>query len=166
MAAQPPYDHAGPIYSSERRSKWITTRARERFGGNFLGLLGSTGIGRGAGSLKPELYWELLDVDDQGVVTLGASYSRGGRSRNLPSRGCALLRQRRLLCCSHIIPAMAGHRGRERFYTCLARRHDFGCLVRFLTRGGTARLGVTDDEKHYQSCHSVSAGQQWKSVNE
>jgi hypothetical protein len=24
------------------------------------------------------LYWELLDVDDQGVVTLGASYNRGG----------------------------------------------------------------------------------------
>jgi hypothetical protein len=41
-------------------------------------LLGATGIGRGAGSLKPELYWELLEVDDQGVVTLGASYSRSG----------------------------------------------------------------------------------------
>ena len=44
----------------------------------FSGLLGATGIGRGAGSLPAELYWELLDVDDQGVVTLGASYSRGG----------------------------------------------------------------------------------------
>ncbi len=39
-------------------------------------MLGQTGIGRGAGSLTPELYWELLDVDDQGVVTLGASYER------------------------------------------------------------------------------------------
>jgi hypothetical protein len=43
-----------------------------------LGLLGATGIGRGAGSLPAELYWELLDANDHGVVTLGASYSRGG----------------------------------------------------------------------------------------
>ena len=34
--------------------------------------------GRGAGSLPAELYWELLDANDQGVVTLGASYNRGG----------------------------------------------------------------------------------------
>jgi hypothetical protein len=27
---------------------------------------------------QTELYWELLDADDQGVVTLGASYNRGG----------------------------------------------------------------------------------------
>src|SRR4029079_2994730 len=44
----------------------------------FSGLLGATAIGRGAGSLPAELYWELLDANDQGVVTLGASYSRGG----------------------------------------------------------------------------------------
>jgi ABC-type branched-subunit amino acid transport system permease subunit len=43
-----------------------------------LGLLVATGIGRGAGSLPAELYWELLDVNDHGVVTLGASYNRGG----------------------------------------------------------------------------------------
>jgi hypothetical protein len=42
----------------------------------FSNLLGQTGIGRSSGSLTPELYWELLDVDDQGVVTLGASYAR------------------------------------------------------------------------------------------
>src|SRR4029078_6241850 len=44
----------------------------------FSGLLGATGIGRGAGSLPADLYWELLDANDHGVVTLGASYSRGG----------------------------------------------------------------------------------------
>jgi len=43
----------------------------------FSGLLGATGIGHSAGSLPAELYWELLDADDHGVVTLGASYSRG-----------------------------------------------------------------------------------------
>jgi hypothetical protein len=44
----------------------------------FSGFLGETGIGRGAGPLTPELYWELLDVDDEGVLTLGAFYNRGG----------------------------------------------------------------------------------------
>ena len=77
MAAQPPYDHAG---SSVRASDEVNGLLREqgKIRGQFSGLLGATGIGRGAGSLKPELYWELLDVDDQGVVTLGPSYNRGG----------------------------------------------------------------------------------------
>ena len=65
------------IYSGERRSKRIVARAG-KIRNQFSGLLGATGIGRGAGSLKPELYWELLDADDQGVITLGASYSRSG----------------------------------------------------------------------------------------
>ncbi len=77
MAAQPPYDHAGP---SVRASEEVNGLLREqgKIREQFSGLLGATAIGRGAGSLKPELYWELLDVDDQGVVTLGASYSRSG----------------------------------------------------------------------------------------
>lgn len=77
MAAQPPYDHAGP---SIRASDEVNGLLREqgKIRSQFSGFLGATGIGRGAGSLKPELYWELLDVDDQGVVTLGASYSRSG----------------------------------------------------------------------------------------
>jgi hypothetical protein len=77
MAAQPPYDHAGP---SVRASDEINGLLREqgKIRQQFLGLLGQSGIGRGAGSLRPELYWELLDVDDHGVVTLGASYSRSG----------------------------------------------------------------------------------------
>jgi hypothetical protein len=77
MSAQQPYDHAG---SSVRASDEVNGLLREqgKIRSQFSGLLGATGIGRGAGSLKPELYWELLDVDDQGVVTLGASYNRGG----------------------------------------------------------------------------------------
>lgn len=76
MSAQAPYDHAGP---SVRASDDVNGLLREqgKIRNQFSSLLGATGIGRGAGSLKPELYWELLDVDDQGVVTLGASYSRG-----------------------------------------------------------------------------------------
>jgi len=77
MAAEPPYDHAGPsIRASEEVNGLL--REQEKIRRQFSGLLGATGIGRGAGSLKPELYWELLDVDDQGVVTLGPSYNRGG----------------------------------------------------------------------------------------
>src|SRR5690348_15429320 len=77
MSGQPPYDHAGP---SVRASDEVNGLLREqgKIRNQFSSLLGATGIGRGAGSLKPELYWELLDVDDQGVVTLGASYSRSG----------------------------------------------------------------------------------------
>jgi hypothetical protein len=76
MSGQPPYDHAGP---SVRASDEVNGLLREqgKIRTQFSSFLGATGIGRGAGSLKPELYWELLDVDDQGVVTLGASYSRG-----------------------------------------------------------------------------------------
>lgn len=77
MSGQPPYDHAG---SAVRASDEINGLLREqgKIRNQFSGFLGATSIGRGAGSLKPELYWEFLDVDDQGVATLGASYSRSG----------------------------------------------------------------------------------------
>ena len=42
----------------------------------FGGFLGATGLLGGKGSLKPELYWELLQVEDDGVLTLGATYTR------------------------------------------------------------------------------------------
>src|SRR6478735_8303522 len=77
MAAQPPYDHAGPsVRASEEVNGLLRDQGKIRQ--QFSGLLGATAIGRGAGSLPPELYWELLDANDQGVVTLGASYSRSG----------------------------------------------------------------------------------------
>src|SRR5262249_9360418 len=77
MEAEPPYDHAGP---SVRASDEVNGLLREqgKIRQQFSGLLGATAIGRGAGSLPAELYWELLDANDQGVVTLGAAYSRGG----------------------------------------------------------------------------------------
>src|SRR5262245_18954375 len=77
MAAQAPYDHAGP---SIRASNEVNGLLREqgKIRQQFSGLLGATAIGRGAGSLPAELYWELLDANDHGVVTLGASYNRGG----------------------------------------------------------------------------------------
>jgi hypothetical protein len=79
MSAQPPYDHAGPSIRASDEVNGLL-REQEKIRKQFSGLLGATGIGRGAGSLRPELYWELVDVDDQGVVTLGADYSRAGAS--------------------------------------------------------------------------------------
>src|SRR5262249_56758347 len=69
--------HAGP---SIRASDEVNGLLREqgKIRQQFSGLLGATAIGRGAGSLPAELYWELLDANDHGVVTLGASYNRGG----------------------------------------------------------------------------------------
>ena len=76
-SAQSPYDHTGEsIRPSEELNSLL--KQQDRIRKQFSGLLAQTGIGRGAGSLSPELYWELLDVDDRGVVTLGASYSHGG----------------------------------------------------------------------------------------
>jgi hypothetical protein len=77
MAAEPPYDHAGPsIRASEEVNGLLRDQGKIRQ--QFSGFLGATAIGRGGGSLPAELYWELLDANDQGVVTLGASYNRGG----------------------------------------------------------------------------------------
>jgi hypothetical protein len=74
-AALAPYDHTGnSVRANEELNSLL--RSQDKIRKQFSGLLGESGIGRGAGSLSPDLYWELLDVDDQGVVTLGASYSR------------------------------------------------------------------------------------------
>ena len=76
-SAQPPYDHGGQtIRAGEELNALL--KQQEKIRRQFSSLVGGTGIGRGGGSLNPELYWELLDVDDQGVVTLGASYNRAG----------------------------------------------------------------------------------------
>ncbi|MEP6936884.1 MAG: hypothetical protein ABI871_02335, partial [Chthoniobacterales bacterium] len=77
FARQAPYDHTGQaIRPGEEASGML--RQQEKIRRQFSSLLGSTGIGGSAGSLKPEIYWELLNVEDQGVLTLGASYNRPG----------------------------------------------------------------------------------------
>jgi len=74
-SAQPPYDHAGPAVRPGDELNGLL-REQGKIRKQFAGLLDSTGIGRGAGSLKPDLYWELLNADDLAAATLGAFYSR------------------------------------------------------------------------------------------
>jgi len=76
-SAQPSYDNATPpVRPGDELSGLL--RGQEKIRRQFSGLLDGTGIGRGAGSIKPEMYWELLNADEKGVLTLGAHYSRSG----------------------------------------------------------------------------------------
>ena len=76
-SALPPYNHGGQnVRVSEEFNAMLAQQGPIRQ--QFAGLLSDTGIGRGDGSLKPNLYWELLSVDERGVLTLGAFYSRPG----------------------------------------------------------------------------------------
>lgn len=72
-SAQPPYDFSGQaIRPGDELSGLLREQGKIRK--QFSGLLGNSGIGRGGGG-KPEQYWELVDVDGKGALTLGASYS-------------------------------------------------------------------------------------------
>jgi hypothetical protein len=75
--AQPSYDHTGRSVKPNEELDALL-RQQNKIRQQFAGFIATTGIGRGAGSQKPELYWELLDVDGDGVLTLGAAYNRPG----------------------------------------------------------------------------------------
>lgn len=81
-SALPAYDHGGETIRANEEINSLL-KSQDKIRKQFSELLGDTGIGRGAGSLKPDLYWELLDVDDQGVVTLGASYNKGEQAADV-----------------------------------------------------------------------------------
>lgn len=74
-SAEPPYDHTGSTILPARE---FASLVRQEPGVNkeFGSFLGSTGLVGGRGSMRPDLYWELLQVEDDGVLTLGASYIR------------------------------------------------------------------------------------------
>ncbi len=74
-AAQPPYDHRGPALQPAREFTALV-RQQPPVQQQFAGFLGATGLLGPRGSLRPDLYWELLQVEDDGVLTLGASYNR------------------------------------------------------------------------------------------
>jgi hypothetical protein len=76
-ASQPPYENASPAVRPNEELSGLL-RGYDKIRQQFSGLLSATGIGRGAGSIKPNMYWELVDADGKGVVALGAQYSRPG----------------------------------------------------------------------------------------
>jgi hypothetical protein len=70
--AQPPYDHTGrAVRPAEEFSGLLQ---QEKIRKQFSGLI--DGSGNGHGGAEP--FWELLTADEQGVLTLGASYRRSG----------------------------------------------------------------------------------------
>lgn len=74
-ASQPSYDHTGEnIRPNDELNSLL--KQQDKIRKQFSGLLSQTGVGHGSGSISPELYWELLNVDDRGVVTLGAYYNK------------------------------------------------------------------------------------------
>jgi hypothetical protein len=75
VSREAPYDHTNEAVSPAKESSGLLHQ-QGKINRQFGGFLGETGMIGGKGSLKPEMYWELLDVDDAGVLTLGAFYSR------------------------------------------------------------------------------------------
>jgi hypothetical protein len=73
--AQPPYDHTGrAVRPAEEFSGLL--QQQDKIRKQFSGLIDSTGSGHGGA----EPFWELLTADEQGVLTLGASYRRPASS--------------------------------------------------------------------------------------
>lgn len=74
-AALAPYTHTR---SGVQPGKELADLVRQQGKVNrqFGGFLNGTGLIGGKSSLEPELYWELLEVEDEGVLTLGASCTR------------------------------------------------------------------------------------------
>jgi hypothetical protein len=71
--AQPPYDHTGRSVRPSAEFNGLMQQ-QDKIRKQFSGLIDSSGNGRGGG----EPFWELLTADEQGVLTLGASYRRSG----------------------------------------------------------------------------------------
>jgi hypothetical protein len=70
--SQPSYDHTGKAVRPADEFSGLMQQ-QDKIRKQFSGLIDSSGSGRGA-----EPFWELLTADEQGVLTLGASYRRSG----------------------------------------------------------------------------------------
>lgn len=74
-AREAPYDYSkGSIQPGREFAELI--RQQGNVSRQFGGFLAKTGLFGGKGSLKPDLYWELLQAEDSGVLTLGATYTQ------------------------------------------------------------------------------------------
>jgi hypothetical protein len=71
--AQAPYDHTGRAVRPGEEFSGLMQQ-QEKVRKQFSGLIDGSGNGHGG----RELFWELLTADEQGVLTLGASFRRSG----------------------------------------------------------------------------------------
>ncbi len=148
--------HAGPRSSRARNSAGLV-RQQGKVNQQFGGFLGATGLLGGKGSLKPDLYWELLEVEDEGVLTLGASYTRAHRRRRhqvadglyYASGGYNVA-----LTLYQLWPVEVGGRA-----STLVWRGDFisAQFVRRTARDRAARLGIGHAKRYFEGGHDLSA---------
>ncbi len=77
LSRQPPYENGSEtIRVADDISRLLKEAGKMR--GQFSALLDATPLGGGKGSLAPSLYWELVGVEDDAALNLGASYSKAG----------------------------------------------------------------------------------------
>jgi hypothetical protein len=75
LASQPAYQTAaGDIVPEEEIAALLKESPSVR--SQFAPLISSTAIGGGRGSVAPNLYWQLFDVQGQAAVSLNAFYAR------------------------------------------------------------------------------------------
>jgi hypothetical protein len=70
-----PYDHAKNSVQPGQELSGLM-KQQPKISRQFGGFLGATGLLGSKGSLQADNYWQLLEVEDVGVLTLGASYTR------------------------------------------------------------------------------------------
>lgn len=74
-ARQSAYDHTGQnVRPGEELSDLL--RQQDKIRRQFASFLGESGVTGGRASLRTENYYELIDVDDEGVLTLGSFASK------------------------------------------------------------------------------------------
>ena len=77
LSRQPPYETGSEtIRVADDISRLLKEAGKMR--GQFSALLDGTPLGGGKGSLSPSLYWELVGVEDDAALNLGASYGKAG----------------------------------------------------------------------------------------
>jgi len=71
----PPYETAGETVQASGDIAQLLKESG-KVSGQFSGIIGSTALGGGRGSVTPSLYWEMFDEEGRAAVSLGASYSK------------------------------------------------------------------------------------------
>ena len=153
-AAQPPYDHTGQAVRPNEEFNGLL-REQPKIKQQFSSFLGGTGIGHGGGG-KAELYWELLDVDSQGVLSLGATYNRGAGSGGYQVADAFYYASGGYYVTLALYQMWPVTVDGKPVHARLARRFRFRGAARDVAWDRKARFRIGDDEKHYQSRDFIS----------